>query len=86
MTKQDWTEVLLFSGFRLMATGLRITGVLFLLFQLVESWHQFDPNYFGAFFLSTLFRPLFLFLAGVLLHFLAKPLSKYMARPFSRSS
>lgn len=86
MTKQDWIEALLFSGFRLMAAGLILIGGLSLVFQLVDSWYQFDPNYFGGFFLSTLFRPMVLVLTGILLHSVASRLARSMAGPFSSSS
>ena len=86
MTKQELAEVILFSGFRLLAATVMLLGVISLVFQLTESWFQFDPNYFGSFFFSTLFRPLVLILAGILTHLLSGRLARTMARPFRQSS
>ena len=86
MTKQDWAEVILFSGFRLLAAGVFLVGAFSLIFQLAESWFQFDPNYLGSFFLSTLFRPLVWILAAIILHCLAGFLARTMARSFKQPS
>lgn len=86
MTKRDWVEGLLFAGFRLIAALLLLAGGLALVVQLVDSWYQFDPNYFGGFFLGVLFRPLLALATGALLHLLAGRVAACMATRFADSS
>ena len=85
MNKKDWTESLLFAGFRLMAATCMLLGGLGIIFQLMEAWDRFDPNYLGAFLAGTLLRPLVLIVAGVLLHMTSGKLAHRMAAGFSRS-
>ncbi len=67
-TKKDWVEGILFAGFRLMAVGLLLTGLLGMAFQFLESWYRFDPNYLGTFLAETILRPLMVFITGALLY------------------
>ena len=85
MNKKDWTESLLFAGFRVMSTGCILLGGLGIVFQLLEAWDRFDPNYLGAFLAGTLLRPLVLLAAGIVLHMLSGRLAHRMAAGFSRS-
>ena len=80
MNRKDWTEALLFSGFRMMAVFLVIIGTLGLLFQLLESWSAFDPSYFRQFISSTVLRPLIVILTGLLLLIFSGRLSRLLAR------
>jgi hypothetical protein len=85
MNKKDWVEGLLFAGFRLMAASIILLGGLSIVFQLLEAWHRFDPNYLGAFLAGTLLRPAILFLTGIVLHLMAGKLAHRMAAGFTRS-
>ena len=85
MNKKDWVEGLLFAGFRIMSAGCMLLGSLGTIFQLLETWSRFDPNYLGAFIASTLLRPVIVLLAGILLHLLSAKLARRMASGISHS-
>ena len=85
MNTKDWVEGLLFAGFRLMAAGCVLLGGLSVLFQLLDAWHRFDPNYLGAFIAGTLLRPIVLIVTGIILHLLSGKLAHRMAARFNRS-
>lgn len=85
MNKKDWAESLLFSGFRLMSTACIILGFLNILYQLLETWDRFDPNYLGAYLAGTLMRPSLLVLTGILLHLISARLARRMAAGLSKS-
>ncbi len=76
MDKKEMVESLLFAGFRITALVLMLVGFFALVFQLLEAWDQFDPNYLGSFVNANLLRPIILVLVGLLLHFC----SGFMAR------
>jgi chromate transport protein ChrA len=80
MNRRELLDCLLFAGLRLMAVALLIAGGLELFFQLIESWYRFDPNYLAAFLFQTVFRPVVLILAGLVLYLLAAPLSRKLGR------
>ena len=86
MNKWDWIESFLFAGFRIVAFVFILVGLLGLIFQLMDGWHQFDPNYLGAFILHTLARPLIVMFTGVLLHYASGFLSRKMSAHHHRSS
>jgi hypothetical protein len=79
MDKRDFTESLLFAGLRLIAVVLLLVAGFGLIFQLMESWYRFDPNYLGAFLLGTVFRPVVLGLIGFILFKCAPALARRMA-------
>ena len=85
-TKKDWIEGILFAGFRLMAVGLLLVGLLGMVFQLLESWYQFDPNYLGTFVSETILRPLIVFLAGLFLYAGSGLMARRMASRYHRHS
>ena len=82
MNKQELIEGLLFSGFRLMATGLVILGGLALVFELAGSWYRFDPNYLPSWFGATLLRPLLLLAAGTGLYYSSPGMARRMSARF----
>ena len=85
MNKKDWVESLLFAGFRLMSVTCLLIGRLGMVFQLLETWSRFDPNYLGAFLAGTILRPAIVLLVGVLLHLFSAKLAHRMASAFNRS-
>ena len=85
MDKKDMVESLLFSGFRTLALVLMLTGILGLVFQLMEAWDQFDPNYLGSFITAILLRPLILIITGTVLHFCSGFMARRMAARFNQS-
>ncbi|MEX0320773.1 MAG: hypothetical protein AB3N63_01300 [Puniceicoccaceae bacterium] len=84
MDKKDMVESLLFAGFRVMALLLMLTGLLGLVFQLLEAWDQFDPNYLGSFVTAILLRPIILILTGLVLHFSSGLMARLMAARFNQ--
>ena len=85
-TKKDWVEGILFAGFRLMAVGLLVVGLLGMIFQLLESWYRFDPNYLGTFVSETILRPLIVFMSGILLYAGSGMMARRMAGRYHRHS
>ena len=85
-SKKDWVEEILFAGFRLMAVGLMLVGLLGVIFQLLESWFQFDPNYLGTFVSETILRPLIVFLTGLILYAGSGLMARRMAGRYHRHS
>ena len=85
MNKKDWVEGLLFAGFRIISTGVILVGLLGLVFQIIDTWYRFDPNYLGSYLADTLLRPFIMILAGVFLHAIASRMSHRMAARFSHS-
>ena len=83
MDKRDYLECLLFAGLRLIAVGLLLAGGLGLIFQLVESWYRFDPNYLGSFLLGTVFRPAVIGFVGLVLWKASARLARCMAARFT---
>ncbi|MGC9450310.1 MAG: hypothetical protein ACP5I4_02590 [Oceanipulchritudo sp.] len=86
MNKKDWVEGILFGGFRLMGAACMLTGLLGVVFQLIDAWYRFDPNYLGNFIAATVLKPLILVAAGLLLHAFSGRLSRRMARRFDHGS
>lgn len=83
MSKQELVESLLFAGFRLMAVGLAIMGILSMVTRLADSWYRFDPSYFGAWFTATLLQPALFLAVAVFLFTRGPTLSKKTASRFS---
>jgi hypothetical protein len=83
MDKREFTECLLYAGLRLMAIGLLLAGGFGLIFQLVESWYRFDPNYLGAFLMGTIFRPALITLVGLVLLKASTGMARRMAARFT---
>ena len=84
MNKKDWAESFLFAGFRILAVACLLGGLLGLVFQLIEAWYRFDPNYLGAFLAATILRPLLVMLAGLALYLLAPRMAHRMALGLDR--
>lgn len=85
MNKKDLVEGLLFAGFRIAAAGCILFGLLSLVFQLLDSWYRFDPNYLGTFLAETVLRPIVMVGAGILLHLLSGSLARRMSSRFNAS-
>jgi hypothetical protein len=83
MDKRDYLECLLFAGLRLIAIGLMLIGGFGLVFQIVESWYRFDPNYLGAFLLGSVFRPALIAVAGLILFKASASMARGMAARFT---
>lgn len=57
-----------------------LVGLLGLIFNVAESYRQFDPSYFGYYFASELLRPLLIMGTGAIVHLLEKPLARWLSR------
>jgi hypothetical protein len=68
-----------------MSSACILLGALNILYQLLETWDRFDPNYLGAYLAGTILRPALLVLAGIMLHLLSGKLARRMAAGFSKS-
>ena len=86
MNKKDWSESILFAGFRLLAVACMLVGLLGIVLQFIDAWYRFDPNYLWAFIVATLLKPAVILAAGILLYLASGRMAHRMAVRFERSS
>ncbi len=85
MNKQELVEAVLFAGLRVAACALGAVNAGALVARLLDAWYRFDPNYLGAFLLSTVLRPVVMLAVAAVLYAVAGPVARRSAARFARS-